>query len=162
VAGRRRGWGEGGLALAVVAVLASACGYGLTARAGLPPGVDRVAVRPFENLSSEPELGATVAAALRRELARQGAEGEGGAVLTGEVRASEPAPSTPGAVTWRIGIEVRARLAVAGAPGSERTLRRETDYLAGVDALETEGRRALALRRLADEVARDLLAELGR
>ncbi|HSN90822.1 MAG TPA: LPS assembly lipoprotein LptE [Anaeromyxobacteraceae bacterium] len=149
-------------AAAAAALLAGACGYRFTARADLPAGVDRVAVRPFENLSTEPELGAAVAAALRRELARRGAEGEGGAVLTGEVRATEPVPSTPGAVTWRIAIEVRARLAVAGAPGPERTLRRETDYLAGVDALETEGRRALALRRLADEAARDLVAELGR
>jgi hypothetical protein len=148
--------------VAAVGLGAAACGYRFTARADLPAGVDRVSVRPFENLSAEPELGATVAAALRRELARRGAEGEGGAVLTGEVRATEPAPSTPGAVTWRIGIEVRARLAVAGTPAAERTLRRETDFLAGVDALETEGRRALALRRLADEVARELVADLGR
>jgi hypothetical protein len=138
------------------------CGYRFTARAELPPGVDRVSVRPFDNLSSEPELGAVLAAALRRELARRGAEGEGGAVLAGEVLASEPAPSTPGAVTWRIRLEVRARLSSDGATLAERTVRREADYLAGVDALETEGRRSLALRRLAEEVAREMVEDLGR
>jgi hypothetical protein len=151
------------VAVALALALAStACGYRLGAGAGLPPGVARVSVRPFENLSTDPELGAVLAAALRRELARRGVEGEGDAVLTGEVQASEAAPSTPGAVTWRVRMEVRATLAAGGATLAERTLRREADHLAGVDALETEGWRSLALRRLADEVARDLVDDLGR
>lgn len=154
--GRRR---PIGLALALAA---SSCGYRLTVAPDLPPGVARVSVSPFENPSSDPELGSVLTAALRRELARRGVEGEGGAVLGGEVSASEGAPSTPGAVTWRVRMEVKARLAAGGATVEERTLRRETDYLAGVDALETEGRRSLALRRLADEVARDLVDGLGR
>jgi hypothetical protein len=90
-------------------------------------------------------------------------------VLDGEVRASEPvltsntgttwAYGTPGSVgsTWRVGIEVRARLVVGSSPPLERTVARATDFLTGVDPLETEGRRAVALRHVADEVARELL-----
>ncbi len=75
------------------------------------------------------------------------------------MRAGAPGPSSPDGATWRIGVEVKARLVVKGTTVSERTVRREADYLAGVsgDALETEGRRALALRRVADDAARELL-----
>jgi hypothetical protein len=43
-------------------------------------------------------------------------------------------------------------------------VRREADYLTGVgsDALETEGRRALALRRTAEDAARELLRAFER
>ena len=138
------------------------CGYRFTT-AEAPAGVEEIAVRPFQNLSAEPELGAVLAASLRRELARRGAAGRGDAAfLDGDVRAFEPVPSTAGAATWRIAVEARARLVVSGEVRAERTVRREADYLAGVDALETEGRRALAVRRLADEIAGELLRALGR
>ena len=89
-------------------------------------------MRAFENLSTEPELGAALTAALRTELARRGADaGEVcSTVIEGDVRATDPSPTSPtsaatagtapssGAAqarggTWRIGLEVRARL-VAG------------------------------------------------
>jgi hypothetical protein len=122
-------------------------------------GVDRIHVRPFVNASTEPELGAVVTAALRGELARRGADApEGqGAVLDGEIRATEPTLTSAAGLTWRVGVELRARLAAGTARPVERVVRRETDFLAGADPLETEGRRALALRRVADEAARELL-----
>ena len=45
-----------------------------------------------------------------------------------------------------------------------RRIRRETDFLSGVggDALETEGRRALALRRVAADAAHELLSAFER
>ncbi len=144
-----------GLAAAALASLL-ACGYGFATRARLQGGAERASVRPFENLSPDPELGAAVAAAVRDELARRGAEGEGG-VIEGEVRSSDAVPSTGGGATWRVALEVRARLRVSGQVVSERVVRREADFLGGVDALETEGRRAVALRRLAAEAARDLV-----
>jgi hypothetical protein len=49
---------------------------------------------------------------------------------------------------------------VGGETRAERTVRREADHLGGADALETEGRRAVALRRLASDAARDLLRAL--
>ena len=122
-------------------------------------------MRAFENRSTEPELGR------RRdgrapERARAARRGRGARaprrVLDGEVRATEPVLTSSAGATWRIGIEVRARLAAGQGRRVERTVRRETDYLAGADPLETEGRRALALRRVADEAARELLRALER
>jgi hypothetical protein len=156
--------------LVAAALALGACGYHFSQRYVAAGGVDRIRVRPFVNASTEPELGAVVTAALRSELARRGSDGgDGAAVLDGEVRASEPVLTSntgttwtygpPGSVgsTWRVGIEVRARLVAGSSPPLERTVRRETDFLTGVDPLETEGRRAVALRLVADEVARDLL-----
>jgi hypothetical protein len=163
------------VATVVVAVALSACGYGFSQRYVALGGADRIHVRVFENRSSELELGATVTSALRGELARRGSDaGEGApAVIEGEVRATEPAvtstaPATTDpeataiAATWRIGVEVRARLVARDAAPVERLVRREIDFVAGADPLETEGRRALALRRAADEVARDLLRAFER
>ncbi|WP_242345561.1 LPS assembly lipoprotein LptE [Anaeromyxobacter terrae] len=164
--------GRSAFAGLAAALALSACGYGLENRYVAKSGAERVHVRPFENLSTEASLGAELTAALRDELARRGAAAGPGAPaeIIGEVRASAPGPSSPtpyGASyppTWRIGVVVKARLVVDGATVSERTVRREADYLAGVggDALETEGRRALALRRVADDAARELLRAFER
>lgn len=163
-------------ALAVALLGPLACGYRFSQRYVAIGGAERIHVRPFENRSTEPDLGALVTTALRGELSRRGADaGEGaGAVLEGEVGAGAPvltssaaavpaagASSAAGATvtTWRIAIEVRARFTGGPAP-VERTIRREVDYLGGADPLETEGRRALALRRAAGEAARALLRAL--
>jgi len=144
----------------------SACGYAFESRYAGQGGAERIHVRPFENLSTEASLGAQVTAALRDELARRGAAAGPGAPaeIVGRVRAGAPGPSSPDSATWRIGVEVEARLVVEGTTVAERTVRREADYLAGVasDALETEGRRALALRRVADDAARELLRAFER
>jgi outer membrane lipopolysaccharide assembly protein LptE/RlpB len=146
------------LAAAALA-LTAACGYRLTQGYRATGGVERIHVAPFENLSTEPELGAAVTAALRDELSRRGADAGAGApaVLDGEVRAMGGVPSSAAAATFRVGVEARARLVIRGEAVAERTVRREGDYLGGADALETEGRRAVALRRLAGEVARELV-----
>jgi hypothetical protein len=157
---RRRG------CVALLALAAAGCGYHFSQRYATAGGVSRIHVRTFVNGSTEPELGAVVTSALRSELARRGAEGgEGaGAVLDGEVRAGEAALTATTGATWRIAIEVRARLVVDGKPPVERVVRREEDFLGGTvtplgvpEPLETEGRRAVALRRAAEEAARDLL-----
>ncbi|HEY6101466.1 MAG TPA: LPS assembly lipoprotein LptE [Anaeromyxobacter sp.] len=159
-----------------LALAAAACGYGFTQRYVAKGGADRVHVRAFENLSTEPDLGAAITSALRTELSRRGAEaGEGAAAaIEGEVRATEPAPTSqrtlvgvggpaPSEIgTWRIALEVRARLHEGGKKVAEHVARREAGYLAGADPLETEGRRALALRRLADEAAREVLRAFER
>jgi hypothetical protein len=151
---------------AALAFLVAGCGYGFSTRYVAQGGMDRIHVRAFENLSTEPSLGAEVTTALRDELARRGAAGGEGApaYIDGTVRATPPGPSTPNGATWRIAIEVKGRLVVAGAPVAERTVRRETDFLSGVggDALETEGRRALALRQVAAGAAHELLVAFER
>lgn len=140
----------------------AACGYSLSAAGRLTGGLERAAVVPFENESTEPELGAALGAALREELARRGALATGAsrAVVVGEVSASTPSPAAPGGVSWRIRVEVKARLMDGERLVVARTLAREADYPAGLDALETEGRRAQALRRLAADCARELADSL--
>lgn len=151
-----------GMAPVIALALCAACGYGFAAGGKLTGGIERASVRPFENRSTQPELGAAVAAALREELAARGAfaRSEGGAVISGEVSATMPSPAAPGGVSWRFTVEVKARLQQGDRVVAERTLRREADYPAGIDALETEGRRAQASSRLAAELARQLVSSL--
>jgi hypothetical protein len=169
----RAAWLRSFAAAALAAAVA--CGYGFSQRYVAKGGADHVHVRAFENLSTEPDLGVAVTSALRAELSRRGsAAGEGAVVaIEGDVRATEPAPTaqrtvtTPAATTtviatWRIAVEVRARLVEGGTKVAEHVSRRDGVFLAGADPLETEGRRALALRQLADEAARDVLRAFER
>jgi hypothetical protein len=147
--------------MALLAAL-SACGYSFAASGRLAGGVERAAVLPFENRSTEPEVGAVLAGALRDELAARGAlaRGSSAATIVGELRVAAPAPAAAGGTSWRVALDVRARLLDGDRVVTERALRREADYSAGVDALETEGRRTQALRRLAAECARELASSL--
>lgn len=149
-------------ALGLAALAVAGCGYGFSTRWAGKGGADRVDVRPIENLSAEPGLGPTMTDSLRTAIARRGASGDGGARLEGEVRARAPAPSSPGGATWSIGVQLKARLVVDGRVTAEGTFARDGEYLSGADPVETEGRRALALRRLADEVAVEVLAAFER
>jgi hypothetical protein len=144
-------------------LLAAGCGYGFSAGGRLTGGIAKATVRPLENRSTQPDLGALLSAALREELALRGAlaRAEGGAVITGAVSASVPAPAAPDGAIWRFSVEVRLRLVDGDRVVAERALRRDVDYSAGVDALETEGRRAQAARRLSVELARELVAQLS-
>jgi hypothetical protein len=125
-------------------------------------------VRSFENLSAEPELGAAVTAALREKLARRGESGDGDGVIEGEVRTGDAVPSTPyggpagSPATWRAVLEVRARLRLGDKVVAEKTVRRDADFLTGNDPLETEGRRAVAFRRLAMLAAEDVIRSFER
>jgi hypothetical protein len=150
-------------ALLALGLLAAGCGYAVTAAPRLRGGAPAADVRPFENHSSDPSVGADVAAALRAELARRGEAGGAGAraVIDGAVRTEAAAPTLPGGATLRVVLEVRARLLVDGKVEAERTVRREADHLGGADALEGEARRAQALQRLAGEAARELLDAFG-
>ena len=161
-AGERAGERGRGRLLVGLLLAASACGYGFAAGGRLTGGIDRASVRPFENLSTQPELGAVFAAALREELAARGtlATAEGGAVLSGAVSATPASPGAAGGVSWHFTVEVKARLLRGDRVVAERTLRREANYPAGLDALETEGRRAQASRRLAADLARELVSSL--
>jgi hypothetical protein len=135
------------------------CGYGVSAGLKLRGGVDRAEVLPFENLSTDPSVGVEVTTALREALARRGAGGDSGpGRIDGQVRTDTVAPSFGTGATQRVAVLVTARLSVGGVLVLERQVRREADYLTGADALEGEARRAQALRRLADQAARDVLS----
>ena len=132
------------------------CGYAVSAGVRLKDGVTHATVRPFENRSSDPGVGAEVSAALREEPARRGAEGDG-AIIQGEARTEGAAATLPGGATARVLLEVRAQLTRDGQVLAERVIRREAEYLSGADALEGDARRGQALHRLAGEVARALV-----
>jgi hypothetical protein len=145
--------------LAIGLVALTGCGYGVSAGLTLRGGVERAEVRPFENLSTDPSVGVEVTRALREGLARRGAGGDSGpGLIDGQVRTDTMAPSFGNGATQRVALLVTARLSVGGALVLERQVRREADYLTGADALEGEARRAQALRRLADQAARDVLS----
>jgi hypothetical protein len=150
--------------LAAALLGTAACGYRVAARgAPLAGGVTRVAVAPLENRTADAETGALVAAALREELARRGADGgpaDGSARLEGVVEDTRAAPSVPTAQAWRLALTVSGRLVKAGTPVAEARVVREEEFLSGQDPLETEGRRRLALRRAAAAAARDLLERM--
>jgi hypothetical protein len=69
-------------------------------------------------------------------------------------------PAAAGAGVWRLTLVVNVRLLGGGRTMAERRVRRSEDYLAGVDPLESEGRRRIALRRAADAAARELIEAL--
>lgn len=143
---------------------AAACGYGFGAgRARLPAGAEAVRVRPLDNRSSDAEAGAMLSAALRRELARRGADGGAAAPaeLSGGVEEASAVPVAAGASAWRLTLVARVRLTAGDRLLGEASVRRGEDYVAGVDALESEGRRRVALARAAEAAARELLDRLA-
>jgi hypothetical protein len=119
-----------------------------------------VAVRPLENHTSDVEAGGFVASALRRELARWGADAEADAAtarIEGTVDDVTTGAATPDGSIQRLVLACSARLVAGEKVLREARVVREESWLAGRDALESEGRRRLALRRAAEGAARELL-----
>ncbi|HEY6106674.1 MAG TPA: LPS assembly lipoprotein LptE, partial [Anaeromyxobacteraceae bacterium] len=143
--------------------LLTGCGYAFTAGAGrMPAGAESVLVRPLANRTADADAGALLAAALREELARRGAAGGDGAParIEGTVLESAASLTSPDGSTWRLALEVEARLLAGDRVLGEVRVRRQEDYLGEVDALATEGRRRLALRRAAEAAAREIVERL--
>ena len=155
-----------GLAAALAVLVAgSGCGYAVGAGAGaarLPEGAGPVFVAPLVNRTTDAEAGALVAAALRTEFSRRGmAGGEGASTrLEGVVTRSSSSPLTTQSGTWRLVFEVQARLVVNGQEAASVKVHEEVDYLGEVDAIATEGRRRLAVRRAAEQAAREIAERL--
>jgi hypothetical protein len=148
--------------LLLVLLVAGACGYRAVTPYRAAGGAERIHVRAFENDSTDPELGAVVTAALREELARRGASADAGAPaqLDGAIRVMVAGPSSFTGSTGALKVEVRGRLWADGRLVQELTVQRADNQLTGADALEAEGRRAVALRRLARDAAHELLRAL--
>jgi hypothetical protein len=148
---------------ALALALLAGCGYAFSSGVSrLPAGAEKVFVRPLENRTADAEAGALVAAALRQELARRGAEGgpAAPAALRGEVESILATPAT--GATWRLTLVVRARLEAGGQALAEAVVRPAEEYLVGVDALESEGRRRVALQRAAERAGREIVERLER
>ncbi len=146
---------------ALILLLAlSGCGYSLNAGAGrMPNGAQRVFVRPLENRTTDAEAGALVAAALRQELARRGADAgsEAAARIEGSIEDASFGSLGLNPPTYSLSLTVTARLVVSGNTLAEQRVVRAESYLSGLDPLESEGRRHLALRRAAEAVAKDII-----
>lgn len=143
-----------------VAALSLACGYGLSAGAGrMPHGAERVFVRPFENRSTDAEAGALVATAVRQELARRGEEGGSGspARIEGTVENTIFAPVGQNPPIYQLTLVVMAHLLVNDKVLAEQRFSHPEFSPSGIDPLESEGRRNLALRRAASAIARDIV-----
>ncbi|GEJ56190.1 LPS assembly lipoprotein LptE [Anaeromyxobacter diazotrophicus] len=159
-AGERGGGPRAALAGALVAL--ASCGYAVHAPGRLPEDARQVFVRALENRTTDADAGALVAAALRRELARRGADAGPGAPakLEGAVEGVGFGAASPNGAIYRLTLTVSARLVVAGKVASEQRSVRSEDWLAGQDPLESEGRRRLALRHAAEAVAREIVERL--
>jgi hypothetical protein len=148
-----------------IALALAGCGYGLTVGAArFPAGAERVFVPPLENRTTDSEAGAIVAASLRQELSRRQVAGgpASGARIEGRVEESSFYAASPNGATYRLALVVSARLVVDGTPVAEQRARRDEEWLAGIDPLESEGRRRLALRRAADGLAREIVERFER
>jgi hypothetical protein len=146
--------------LLTAAAAAVSCGYGFGAGAArFPAGAERVFVRPLENRTADAEAGALVAASVRQELARRHADGgpRARASIEGAIEEASFFAWSPNGATYRLALVVSARLVVDGKVVAEQRARREEDWLAGLDALESEGRRRLAMRRAAEGLAREIV-----
>ena len=93
------------------------CGYSAHGSAGrLPHGAEQIFVRPLEDRTTDADAGALVAAALRRELARRGADAgpDAPARIEGAVeRVTFGAPGPNGAL-YRLTLIVSTQLLVGG------------------------------------------------
>lgn len=149
-------------AAALLLISIAACGYRAVTSYRARGGAERIHVRTFENDSADPELGAAVTGALRQELASRGAEAgpEAPAQLDGVVRVTSGTPSSYFGSSAIVAVEVRARLSFQGKLVHELTIHRQEAHQGGADALESEGRRATTLRKLAREAAREVLRAL--
>lgn len=146
----------------MLALLLAGCGYRAVTRYRARGGAEQIHVRAFENDAGDPELAAAVTGALRDELARRGAYAgaEAPAQLEGVVRVSSGTSSTYFSSSSMVSVEVRARLSVQGKLVHELTVQRTEAQQSGADPLESEGRRATVLRKMARDAAREVLRAL--
>lgn len=149
------------VAAAVLLVLAG-CGYRAVTPYRARGGAEQIHVSAFENDSGDPDLGTAVTAALRDELARRGAYAgaDAPARIEGVVRVTSGTSSSYFSSGAIVSVEVRARLSVHGKLVHEITVQRMEAHQGGADALESEGRRATSLHKMARDAAREVLRAL--
>jgi hypothetical protein len=156
------------VALAVMVLFASACGYRFAAGAPLPEGTREVYAPVFKNNTAEPGLEAVFTESLRQQLIRAGVAGDdhSAARIEGEVQGvgASPtivAPSANKLASYRISASAHLKLVKEGRVLVDTVVGGSEDYLPGADVLATESNRQAALRRLADAMMRDGLTRLS-
>lgn len=151
---------------AALALSLAGCGYRFTPRGGeLPGGVRALRVPVFRNLTAEPGVEGVFTDALREELERTGRLGGDGADATAlgvvtELRDSSPIYQK----SYRVEAVVTLRVERAGGTLAEITVRGAEDYSPSQSKpaiLEHEARRRMAMRRLAQSLARQAVERLA-
>jgi hypothetical protein len=159
-------------ALVALAVLAGACWspYGF-AGGGLPEGIKTVAVLPFDNETSTPDLQRDVTEAVRRELARklglrEAPESRASAVVRGTILrydldipigfSADPSRATTARRKLQITVDVSIVDQASGKPLLERRgLTAEGEY---AESAELAGRK-VAIEKLVDEIVRGVQSQ---
>jgi len=150
-------------ALSLFVVLwTSGCGYHFTAGgAPLPEGIRAVRVPVFANKTAEPGLEAVFTDAMRLQLVRAGLDSppNAEAEIRGEILSVSAAgtllTTTNALASYRLYSEVHVRLLKNGRTLADAAVTGFTDFLPGVDVLQTEANRGAALQRLAATLAHD-------
>jgi hypothetical protein len=155
----------GALSLAVILVVAAACGtrYGF-AGGGLPAHIRTMAVLPFENETASPELQRELFELLRRQLrgrlgVRDGAEATADALVRGTIKTYDVdipvgfSADPPQAVSARRKLQVTIDIEIVDQSNSRviwqrRGLRAEGEY---AEREEAEGRRS-ALEKIVSDI----------
>src|SRR5918999_1621261 len=155
----------GVLSLAIALLLCGACGvrYGF-AGGGLPAHIRTMAVLPFENETSSPELQRELFELLRRDLrgrlgVREGAEGTADAIVRGTIKAYDVdipvgfSADPQQAVTARRKLQITIDIEIVDQSNSRilwerRGLRAEGEY---AERAEADGRR-VALEKIVGDV----------
>ena len=150
----------GTAACAALALAAAGCGYSFSHGGKLPKGAAGLRVAPGDNRTAQAEVGGLFEGALREELLARGQLSESAEaprldLEVATLKTSTGALNLTGAFTFSVNADLRAR--VRDGSGAELI----ADQLAGVDVLGTEANRRAALRRLARNAARELVARLA-
>lgn len=145
----------------VLAVLLCGCGYRFIAPGGsLPEGITALRAPVLDNRTGEPGAEVFFTQALREQLTRAGTLGGDAAeaAVEGAIEAVSGTPVLAGRgklPTYRLSASATLRLVKNGRVLSEAAVSGTEDYLSGADLLLTEGNRAAALRRLAEQLMRE-------
>ncbi|MBZ0274315.1 hypothetical protein K8I61_19930 [bacterium] len=156
----------------MLSLFAVSCGYGRESRGvNLPEKVRRVAVPVFRNDTTEAGLEAVVTDAVRREFLLHRFVGttdmdNADAVVVGIIRkfSTKPISFSEGdfAVEYRASIQVSLAIVLPdGVPlWTDRNINEVQEYRATPDIFESEANKASAIRRMAEDLARDFHARV--
>lgn len=148
----------------LIAIMATSCGYHLGSGPTVTPGnIKSVAVPVFENYTVEPELGAMLAGAMRKEITRRGMialrpAGEAEAVLRGAAIEIEINPLSFDGKGFTTAYRVKLRVVVTLVRGEEilwkaDDIEKDEQIIVGELPADNIVRRKFALERVAADIA---------
>lgn len=165
--------GGGRFLAALLGLVLVGCGYRFTARAdALPTSGKRVFAPAFENDTAEAGIEAEFTNAFRAELANAHADGDARSAVRAlgslsalgggpELLRTDERGNPVALASYTTGITLCVRLVEGPKPLGSACVNGSEDYAPGGDPLQTEAARRLALRRLAQRLAREVFEHLA-